>query len=385
MAKRRGAGDGSIFRDGKHWVACIDVAGADGHRHRRKRSARTYAEARVKLRELQAEATAGVAGTGKLTLGEYLGDWLAHVLPARGVSIATTENYATMIRIHITPALGAIRLDQLRAEHVDGLLRNMADAGKAHSTMRLVRTVLVMALTHAERRDMVMRNAARLSIVPPGPVRQSRSLTREEAKTLFASIEGEPLEAAWLAMILLGLRPGEAFALEWQDVDLERRVLRVRQAIKRAGGAQFALGEPKTPKSRRSLGMPARVVEAFRQRVVDQQTQRNEAGEAWSETGLVFTTAFGTMIDPANSRRAFRRCTEAAGLGRWHPHEGRHSAASILSDAGVPLEVVADVLGHAPGSKVTGEVYRHAITPLVGAAQTTMDDIFGQDSADGSR
>ncbi len=384
MAKRRGAGDGSIFRDGERWVACIDVAGADGRRHRRKRSARTYGEARAKLRELQAEAAAGIAGNGKLTLGEYLEDWLSHVPPARGISVATTENYTTMIRVHITPALGAIKLDQLRAEHVDRLLRQMADAGKAHSTVRLVRTVLVMALTHAERRDMVMRNAARLSIVPPGPVRQSRSLTREQAKTLLGSIQGEPLEAAWLAMMLLGLRPGEAFALEWQDVDLDNGVLRVRQGIKRAGGAKFTLGDPKTPKSRRTLDMPSRVVEAFRRRREDQEAQRQAAGEAWNETGLVFSTAFGTMIDPANSRRAFRRCTEAAGLGRWHPHEGRHSAASILSDAGVPLELVADVLGHAPGSKMTGDVYRHSISPSVTAAKTTMDDIFGPPSAAGS-
>ncbi len=253
----------------------------------------------------------------------------------------------------------------------------MAKHGKAHSTMRLVRTVLVMALTHAERRDMVMRNAARLSIVPPGPVRQSRSLTREEARTLLTSIQGDAMEAAWLAMMLLGLRPGEVFALEWCDVDLEGRVLRVRQGIKRAGGAKFSLGDPKTPKSRRSLDMPARVTEAFRKRRADQDSQRGAAGEAWIDTGLVFTTALGTMIDPANSRRAFRRCTEAAGLGRWHPHEGRHSTASILSDAGVPLEVVADILGHAPGSKMTGDVYRHRITPSVSAAQTTMDDIFG--------
>ncbi len=384
MAKRRGAGDGSIFRDGERWVACIDVTGADGRRHRRKRSARTYAEARTKLREMQAEIAAGVAVTGRLTLGEYLEDWLAHVLPARGISIATAENYESMIRVHITPALGAIKLDQLRAEHVDGLLRQLADAGKARSTMRLVRTVLVMALTHAERRDMVMRNAARLSIVPPGPVRESRSLTREEAKTLLGAIRGEPLEAAWLVMMLLGLRPGEAFALEWQDVDLESGVLRVRQGIQRAGGAKFSLGDPKTPKSRRTLDMPSRVVEAFRHRSEDQEAQRRAAGEAWNETGLVFTTASGNMIDPANSRRVFRRCTEAAGLGRWHPHEGRHSAASILSDAGVPLELVADVLGHAPGSKMTGDVYRHRISPVVGAAKTTMDDIFGPSSADGS-
>ncbi|MGH9073866.1 MAG: tyrosine-type recombinase/integrase, partial [Acidimicrobiales bacterium] len=241
MAKRRGSGEGSIFRDGNRWVACIDLP-APGGRVRRKRSARTYAEARAKLRELHEEARAGVAGAGRLSVAAYLDDWLANVLPARGVTVATTENYSTMIHHHVVPALGAIRLDRLRAEDVDGLLRDMAGAGKARSTIRLARTVLVLALTHAERRDMVARNAARLAVVPPGPVRESRSLTLDQAKALLEVAREDRLEAAWVVMLALGPRPGECFALRWVDLDLDAGVLHVRQAIRRAGGATFTLG-----------------------------------------------------------------------------------------------------------------------------------------------
>lgn len=130
MAGRRGNGDGSIFKSGDRWVASITLSSANGRQVRRKRSAWTRAEARTKLGELQAEARSGVVGAGRMTLATYLADWLANVLPARGVSIATAENYATMVRIHIAPALGAIRLDQLRAEDVDRLLRAMAAAGE---------------------------------------------------------------------------------------------------------------------------------------------------------------------------------------------------------------------------------------------------------------
>jgi integrase len=96
----------------------------------------------------------------------------------------------------------------------------------------------------------------------------------------------------------------------------------------------------------------------------------------WQENGLVFTTGFGTLLDPANLRRSLRQVTERAGLGRWHPHELRHSAASLLSAAGVPLEEIADVLGHV-STRVTSSTYRHRTTSTVDAAAAPMDRLFG--------
>jgi hypothetical protein len=89
--------------------------------------------------------------------------------------------------------------------------------------------------------------------------------------------------------------------------------------------------------------------------------------EHWQDLGLVFPTGSGTLLDPANLRRALGTVTEKAGLGRWHPHELRHSAASLLCAAGVPLEEIADVLGHA-STRVTSATYRHRTTPTVESA-----------------
>ena len=111
---------------------------------------RTYAEARTRLKELQDERDAGLIGT-RQSLAKYLEDWQANILPTRELSVATIENYSTMVDLHIVPALGHLRLDLLRAEHIDGLLRKMAKEGKAKSTIRLARTVLGIALNHAER------------------------------------------------------------------------------------------------------------------------------------------------------------------------------------------------------------------------------------------
>jgi integrase len=146
-------------------------------------------------------------------------------------------------------------------------------------------------------------------------------------------------------------------------------------AVVRVGG-RIELGSTKTAASRRQLRLPLATVEALQEHRARQDAQREALGERWQETGLVFTTGFGTLVDPANLRRSLRQITERAGLGPWHPHELRHSAASLLSAAGVPLEEVADVLGHV-STRVTSSTYRHRTTSTVDAAAAPMDRLFG--------
>ena len=90
----------------------------------------------------------------------------------------------------------------------------------------------------------------------------------------------------------------------------------------------------------------------------------------------MFATAAGTLYDPSNFRREFNVVCSAAGLGRWHPHELRHSALSLLSASGVPLELVADVMGHQT-TRTTEAVYRHTVLPAAGGAVEAMDRMFG--------
>ncbi|MCY7364135.1 MAG: site-specific integrase [Frankiaceae bacterium] len=158
-----------------------------------------------------------------------------------------------------------------------------------------------------------------------------------------------------------GLRPGELLGLGWDNVDVDQGLLRVSRAVNRVG-AQVQLGPTKTASSRRQLRLPAAAENALRDHRARPLAQQRLMGEHWQDLGLVFPTGRGSLLDPANLRRSLRTVTEQAGLGRWHPHELRHSVASLLSAAGVPLEEVADVLGHA-STRVTYATYRHRTTP----------------------
>ena len=201
-------------------------------------------------------------------------------------------------------------------------------------------------------------------------------MTVEEAKAVLSAAEGDRLEALYLCGLMLGLRPGELLGLTWADVDLDAGVVHVRRSLKRER-AGMRLGDPKTPKSRRSLDLPPKVAEALARHRKDQAAERLLVGPAWDASwDLVFCTASGKPIDPSNLRRMFKALTNSAGIGDWHPHELRHSAASLLSASGVPLEQIADLLGH-DGTRMTALVYRHAVAPTVGAGVAPMTEMFG--------
>ncbi|MGO9081234.1 MAG: site-specific integrase [Streptosporangiaceae bacterium] len=205
----------------------------------------------------------------------------------------------------------------------------------------------------------------------------------EQARALLGAAAGElPAEAggeAWtgphrlhayvVLLLTTGIRPEEARALRWDHVDLEAGTVAVWRSD-RAGG------DTKTPRSRRTLKLAQIAVDALREREAVQAADRVRAGERWQDSGLVFTTALGTMLDQHNIRRGFRQITQAAGLGTdWVPRELRHTFVSIMSAGGVPVEEIARVAGHRQAS-TTELVYRRELRPVITTGAEIMDSIF---------
>jgi integrase len=246
--------------------------------------------------------------------------------------------------------------------------------------------VLVTALDYADRRELVRRNVARLTRTPAGRKTERRSLTPDEARALVAAVAGDHLEALVIIGLTMGLRPGELTGLSWRDVDLDEGLLHVRRALLKENNRPV-MGRLKTPQSRRSLACPPIVVEALRRRRDFQRLERAAAGLDWSEQWapeeLVFTTTNGTPIDASNLRRYLRSALRRAKLDRLTPYELRHTAASLLSDEGQPMERVADLLGH-DGVRMLSEVYRHAVTPTVDVAAGPMERLMRATNGDSS-
>jgi integrase len=150
--------------------------------------------------------------------------------------------------------------------------------------------------------------------------------------------------------------------LAWRNVDLDQRVLAVRQTLQYRPGEGFHVVPPKTAKSRRIVPLPDAVVDALTLRREQQEADRLAAGvEFWEDWVLVFTTRFGTPLSPRNDYRDFQRLVAAAGLRHVRLRDLRHTAASRMLAQGVSPRVVMEILGHSQIS-VTMNTYSH-VTP----------------------
>lgn len=377
-SRRRAKGEGSIYwsEARQRYEGLLDLGrSADGRRRRRKVTGSDRAEVARRLSELRQQlATGQPVGGGALTVGDLLERWVTDVAPGR-VEPGTVASYRWAVD-HLVEGLGSRRLVRLTPEDVEAFLAGKAETLGRSSLVRL-RAVLGQALRWAEKRGHVARNVAALADLPVGarPATAGRATTVDEARRLLDAIAGHRHEALWLLQLTAGLRPGEAAGLRWPDVDVAGGVVHVRSSLRWTDGRAH-LAEPKTPRSRRSLVLAPATVAALRAHRRSQRAERLAAGPRWSPDwpDLVFTAELGTPLDPANLRRALARVAEEAGLGGLRPYDLRHSAASLLAAAGVPLERVADVLGH-DGLRMARLVYVHALSPSIDAAAGPMQDL----------
>jgi integrase len=390
VAKRRSRGDGSIYEDEtrQRWIAEITIGyRPNGKRITRKRSARTKTEAKDRLKELMRELDdSGTVAANGYTVAEAVQDWLRFGLNGRSES--TREKLTILADQHVIPALGHRKLtdptrsNELSPDDVDAWLEEKSQV-LATRTLQDLRSILKRSINRAQRRDKVRRNVVLLcDELPTGKEgRPSKSLNMAQAEAVLDAAEADDstIGAYIVTSLLTGARTEEARPLAWSHVDLAGKPnatppvpphIMVWRSVR-------ASGDTKTTKSRRSLALPQRAVDALSAQRERQQVQRARAGARWREHGLVFASEVGTGMSAGNVRRAVRRILRAAGLKaeEWTPRELRHSFVSLLSDGGVPIERISRLVGHT-GTTVTEKVYRHQLRPVIEHGAVAMDRIF---------
>jgi integrase len=371
MTKRRGHNEGTIKqRADTRWEAQISLPNGK----RKSLYGKTRAEVQGKLRTALRDLDAGIdLRTSRQTLAQFLDLWLATVVKPT-LAPKTHSSYAEIVRVHIVPALGPKQLAKVSAPDIAGLLKTKQDAGLSPRTVQYIRAVLRIALNRAVKWQLIIRNPVTLTDSPKVRRQEVRPLTPEQARAFLAVAEGDRLEALYRVALALGLRLGEALGLSWDDVNLDAGTLRVRRSLQRIDGT-LTLKEPKTEKSRRTLTMPQTLTVALRQHRVRQLEERLAAGEAWQDTKLIFATSKGTPLEPSNVLKRFKALLRAAGLPEQRFHALRHCAASLLIAQGVPVKVVADILGHSQLA-TTSDLYAHIFPAAHQDAAELMDRIL---------
>lgn len=380
--RRRANGEGSVYAD-KERGGYLGLIYIDGRR--RKVRGRSKTDVLAKFDTLKREAAGGITSDGNVTVGQVLDDWRERTLADRTLVPGTRDGYENQLVV-LQREFGSTRLRSLDVPRVVRGLEHISTGvhgrGKplSRSTMRHLRSTLAQALDVPFGRREIPLNPARLAKIKPNahPVHERRSLTIEEAEILWDALDGERLGNYFRLQLALGLRPGEGLALCWDAVDLDGGVLHVWRGIQRDGGRIRVVDSLKTRKSARTIGLPGPAIEVLRAQRAVANKLRLAAGASWvaDDPGLVFPTTTGRPWDPSHVRDELTRICAAAGLQRVVPYELRHSTASILSDRGVPLEEIADLLGHTD-TMMLSRAYRHRIRPSADAAVEVMGRLFG--------
>ena len=384
MSNKRGNNEGSIYQDSDgRWRASVHIGWANGKRVRKVLSSRTRAEVAKKLTEALRNQQLGIApAVERQTVAQYLQHWLEHVA-GKQVRPKTLKTYQDIVAQHLIPALGTVPLPKLSVQKVREFMsaklaqRMNPDEPATFSarTVKHMRDTLRAALNVAVRDGVILRNPAALAAPPRETTKhEPKVLGPEEARAFITAMEGTRFEALFSLTLALGLREGEVLGLRWQDVDLERGTLTIRYQLQRID-AKLTLVEPKTKRSCRTVALPAMAVRALTAHQMRQESQKQFAGERWQDTGMVFTTGIGSMLDARNMLRDFYRVTRATGLQGLRFHDLRHSAATLLLMQGTHPRVVMDLLGHS-SIALTMNTYSHVIPAMQREAANQMDSIF---------
>jgi integrase len=341
---------------------------------------RTSADAREKLDELRSRLrTGGLEPAGTGTVAEYLSRWLER--ERQRIRPSTWRQREQYVRNYIVPSIGRRALTRLVPADVENMTAGMVTAGRSARTASHARVILRRALGDAMRDGLVHRNVAALARPPrvtPRTIEPGRDYLDAVALRRLLAVAAEYRVGGLVTLAATtGLRQGELLGLSWEDVDWQAGTLTVRRALARAWDGGVELAPPKTQRSRRTVHLAALAIEALRREQREQYAAREAVGTTWQDRdGLIFTDAIGRPLYRTAVHRAFHALLTAAGLPSIPFHGLRHSTATALLGAGVPLRVVSDVLGHS-GITITADYYAHVERDLRREAADAMDRALG--------
>jgi integrase len=342
------------------------------------------------------------------SLGQYLTTWLADVVRP-SLEPATYTYYEAMARLYIAPELGHTRIDSLQVADVRAwldkvaatcqccaqgkdkarpagsqrccALNNCCQARPGRRTVQAARNTLRAALNHAMTSDeLVTRNVAAYVNIPGRPARvpgSGSAWSADEASRFLASAreDSDPFYAAYVLILFNALRKGEALGLVWPGIDTDNRNLDISWQLQRVGGQLIHKQRTRhgSPSAEYVVPMPEICSAALSLRRQEQAAAKEQAGERWQASDLVFTTRWGTPVEPRNFNRSFEARCQKARVPRIRVHDTRNTCASLLIALDVHPGVVLRILRYAKNTMAT-ETRTEVTDAMIRAALSKLSD-----------
>jgi integrase len=369
MSTRRSKGEGSIFRrkDGL-WVAQITIQGRQIGKY-----AKSQAECREWLKTTKAQIEGGLTLAGaQVSLADFLKEWLT--LIETSVRAKTSDQYRQIVRQHIVPDLGPIRLKDLNPRQIQSLYSKKLETGTSPRSVIMIHAVLRRALNHALKLGVIGRNPVMAVIRPKFKRKEMNVLSDSQVRVLLSAAAGTRFEATYWVAVTTGLRLGELLGLKWSDLDWVNRRLRIQRQVQRFRGS-LVFSEPKTSAGRRVIALGMATIEILRKHQNLQSGEIRKSGETWKENGMIFPSTIGTPMDPSNLYHHFKNLLKETGLPNIRFHDLRHTAATLMLQQGVHPKIVQERLGHADIS-MTLSTYSHVLPVMQDEAAEKMDELL---------
>jgi integrase len=310
--------------------------------------------------------------TSNVRLGEFLREWVAGMKGS--VKPTTFASYEMHCMKYLIPRLGSIPLRRLTTATINTAYQEMRESGRLKDkarplsarSVRHTHAVLRLALKEAVTAGMISNNPAIGARLPRdrGEAREMKVWNAEQLVAFLASTRDDRLHEFWYTAALTGLRRAELVGLMWTDVtwpddDGQSGRLRIRRGIVSVDG-RAETSSPKTEAGARDVAIDPDTCLALRRQVTRQLDDQAQWGDAWVDNGYVFTLASGHPLHPERVTKLFREAIEQAKLPRIRLHDLRHTHATLGLEAGIPVKIISQRLGHS-STRITQDTYQHVL------------------------
>lgn len=367
MGTKRANSEGSIYQEKGSglWAATFWLDTPQGSVKKVVR-AKLQSDALAKRKAAQQAAASGRSIIASpMTLAEWTTYYLAEVLPGT-VGAGSLRTYRERGQYIIDSSLGKMPVAKVEPQHVQTWMNQLqlpqrrAAEGLAVNTCLGIKALLGKVLESAVAFGKAPSNAAR-GVKPPkaAKTKLDDAMTASEAGAVIRQAQGHRLEALPVLLLTMGLRKGEALDLLWAHVDLDAGTLMVVKS--------------KTASGVRTLELPDFLVAVLKAHRLRQKAERL-AAPIWEDRGLVFTDPAGEPIEAREALRWWHSITLAAGVGRRRMHASRHTAATLMLERGIPLEVISQMLGHSSYA-ITADIYAKVKPQAMRSAAAALADL----------
>jgi integrase len=366
---------GHLEKRGQSWRLKYDVGSTTGARQTKRVTlqARTKAEAQRQATIILASVAQGTyVDPNNQTAGDFVEQWLTTVKST--VSGKTFEGYQDLLRKHLLPRCGLIKLQQLNGGHLQGVYTAMAEANLSGRRQLHLHRVVFRMLKNARQWGHVHQNVADLIDAPKANDDEVEILTPEQVQAALTALKGRTLYPIVALAIGSGARRGELMALKWRDLDLDKGTLRIERAVEQTKQG-MKIKATKTKHGRRTLTLPAITLDVLRAHASETQRLYLALGRGRvSKDAFIFAPIEADPLTPRSPRSVTKEwmlLTKRLDIGASF-HALRHTCASLLIASATDILTISRRLGHA-NAAITLRVYGHLMPNMDDRAAAILD------------